>query len=71
METCTAFIEGPLCLLTAIAILRGLPWRHATQLIVSLGQLYGCVLYFATEELSPEPHCYVGHPLYYWFYYVL
>ena len=52
MESCTAFVEGPLCLLVAYAIATRAPWRHPIQMTVSIGQFYGCVLYFATSEWS-------------------
>lgn len=70
METFTAWVEGPLCLLTAYALLNNRPWRHATQILTSFGQFYGCVLYFATEEIDPVEHNERWHPLFFWFYYV-
>eukprot|EP00879_Flechtneria_rotunda_P028447 GHRR01030558.1.p1 GENE.GHRR01030558.1~~GHRR01030558.1.p1 ORF type:complete len:199 (+),score=32.94 GHRR01030558.1:832-1428(+) len=48
MEAVTAFIEGPACLAVVYAMLQAWPWRHAAILMVSLGQLYGDVLYFLT-----------------------
>jgi cholestenol delta-isomerase len=48
MEAVTAFIEGPACLLIVWGMLKQKPWRLATIVMVSLGQLYGDVLYFGT-----------------------
>lgn len=48
MEAVTAFVEGPACFLVVAALLYRLPWRYVAVMLVSLGQLYGDVLYFAT-----------------------
>ncbi|KAK9856194.1 uncharacterized protein MYU51_000879 [Penicillium brevicompactum] len=48
METITAFVWGPVCYLTAWMIIVKSPYRHPTQMLVSMGQLYGDVLYYAT-----------------------
>jgi cholestenol delta-isomerase len=48
MEAVTAFLEGPGCLLICWAMLKCKPWRFTAILLVSLGQLYGDVLYFGT-----------------------
>jgi hypothetical protein len=48
MEAVTAFLEGPGCLLICWAMLNAKPWRFTAILLVSLGQLYGDVLYFGT-----------------------
>lgn len=73
METITAVFWGPLSFLCAWCILADHPLRHPLQSIVSLGQLYGDVLYYATctfdfvssgiEYARPEP-------AYFWGYYV-
>lgn len=47
MESTTAFVEGPMCLAVAYAIASRSSWRFPLQIIVSVGQLYGCILYFA------------------------
>ena len=47
MESTTAFVEGPMCLAVAYAIATQASWRFPLQIIVSVGQLYGCILYFA------------------------
>ena len=48
MEAVTAFIEGPACLFIVWGMLTQKPWRLITIVMVSLGQLYGDVLYFGT-----------------------
>lgn len=53
MEAVTAFVEGPLCFVIMYGMLKQKPWRFTLQLAVSLGQMYGDVLYFATT-------CYEG-----------
>lgn len=69
METVTAWAWGPLSFLTFLALLRDHPSRYVLQLIVSLGQLYGDVLYFGTEWLAGWTHS-DPHPLYFWGYFV-
>ncbi len=49
MEAITAFVEGPLCFVILYGMLKQRPWRFTLQFAVSLGQLYGDVLYFATS----------------------
>jgi cholestenol delta-isomerase len=44
------------------------PARHIAQLIISLGQIYGCALYYATTMVEGSPHC-DPHPYYYYFYF--
>lgn len=70
MEAVTAFAWGPLCPLAAWAVMTQRPWRWALTLIVSLGQLYGDVLYYATCYLEGFVH---SRPewLYFWFYFVI
>ncbi|PHH63641.1 hypothetical protein CDD81_5622 [Ophiocordyceps australis] len=48
METITAFAWGPLSFLLVRLILDAHPARHTVQTVISLGQLYGVVLYYAT-----------------------
>ena len=52
MEAITAFVEGPLCFLAVWGLFRRSSWRYTVIIIVSLGQLYGDVLYFATTILE-------------------
>ncbi|CED84918.1 C-8,7 sterol isomerase [Phaffia rhodozyma] len=48
MEGCTALVWGPLCIALALYMIPAKsPYRHPTQMIVSLGQLYGLILYYA------------------------
>ncbi|KAJ8121913.1 hypothetical protein ONZ43_g1756 [Nemania bipapillata] len=73
METITAVFWGPLSFLCASCIVADHPLRHPLQSIISLGQLYGDVLYYATcafdaahlgiEYSRPEP-------AYFWGYYI-
>ncbi|KAI8959299.1 3-beta-hydroxysteroid-Delta(8),Delta(7)-isomerase [Daldinia sp. FL1419] len=73
METVTAVCWGPLSFVIAWCIATGHPLRHPLQSIVSLGQMYGDVLYYGTcyvdfvefgrEYSRPEA-------AYYWGYYV-
>ncbi|KAH7406723.1 Emopamil binding protein-domain-containing protein [Phaeosphaeria sp. MPI-PUGE-AT-0046c] len=74
METVTAAFWGPLSFVTAVLIAYDHPVRYPLQLIVSLGQFYGDVLYYATSMFDhyilnvsysrPEAS-------YYWGYFVL
>jgi cholestenol Delta-isomerase len=69
VETCTAFILGPFCLLGAVGLLTKAPWRWALVLAVSLAQFYGDVLYFATCWLDDGKHVRPGL-FYFWFLFV-
>jgi cholestenol Delta-isomerase len=70
METITAVFWGPLSFVCAYCIVAGHPLRHALQSIISLGQLYGDVLYYATCTFEdyvkntvysrPEPEIFWG-----------
>ena len=70
METVTAYLWGPLSLWVVIAFLRPQPLCFVLQLVVSVGQVYGDVLYFLTEYRDGFQHGELGHPLYFWFYFV-
>lgn len=48
MEAITAAVWGPLSFICAYLILTDSSWRWSLQIIISLGQLYGDVLYYAT-----------------------
>ena len=48
MEAVTAFIEGPGCFLIVWGLCARKAWRYVAVVLVSLGQLYGDVLYFGT-----------------------
>lgn len=71
MESITAFIDGPLCFLTAAAFMfqKGAKYRYVLQLSVSICQLYGDTLYFSTEVLEGFQHSEMWHPLHFWFYF--
>ncbi|CRL28554.1 Emopamil-binding [Penicillium camemberti] len=67
MESVTAFGWGPLAFCIAYCITVQHPARYALQLVISVGQIYGDVLYYATSLLEvsycrPERY-------YFWFYY--
>ncbi|PQE26140.1 ebp domain-containing protein [Rutstroemia sp. NJR-2017a BBW] len=72
METVTAFLWGPMCFIVASFITTRNPLRHPLQIIVTVGQIYGLVLYYAThtfdfyykEVIYSRPEF-----LYFWFYY--
>jgi cholestenol delta-isomerase len=48
MEAVTAFVWGPACLAITYGILQQRPWRLPLMIVVSLGQIYGDVLYYGT-----------------------
>ena len=52
METVTAFVEGPACFVAVWAILHRRSWAQTLQILISCGQIYGDVLYFATTVLE-------------------
>ncbi|KAL9615172.1 MAG: hypothetical protein Q9167_000378 [Letrouitia subvulpina] len=72
METVTAFLWGPLSWCVALMVTSQHPLRHPLQGLVSLGQIYGDVLYFATSMFD---HYYKGitycrpEAYYFWGYY--
>ncbi|XP_048879052.1 3-beta-hydroxysteroid-Delta(8),Delta(7)-isomerase [Brienomyrus brachyistius] len=70
METVTAVFWGPFSVWIVLAFLYNHSYRFVLQLIVSLGQLYGAVLYFYTEHREGYAHSQLGHPIYFWFYFV-
>ncbi|XP_059188718.1 3-beta-hydroxysteroid-Delta(8),Delta(7)-isomerase isoform X1 [Centropristis striata] len=69
METVTAWLWGPFSLWAVFAFLTNKPYRFVLQLIISIGQLYGVVLYFYTEHRDGYSHTELGHPIYFWFYF--
>ncbi|CAG8731662.1 17635_t:CDS:2 [Funneliformis caledonium] len=68
MEGITAVLLGPASYFAAIGIHQNWPSRHVIQLIVSLSQLYGLVLYYATTFFEGFPHS-RPEPLYFWGYF--
>lgn len=49
METLTVLVWGPLSFLTASSIVSHDALRYPLQLIVSVGHLYGCAIYYGTS----------------------
>jgi len=70
MESVTAIVDGPLAFLVAYSFMKQTPYRYVAQLVLSVLQLYGDVLYFAIEIFEGFIHGPFGHPLYFWFYFV-
>ncbi|TQS34476.1 hypothetical protein Golomagni_05138 [Golovinomyces magnicellulatus] len=73
METVTACLWGPLSFVCAYMIVTDHISRHSVQLTISLGQLYGLALYYATCAFEELAHGVIlSHParIYYWAYYV-
>lgn len=73
MESITALLWGPLSFLAACLITTNSPYRHPIQALVSTGQLYGDVLYYATSlfnEYYAGKTYYRPEPYYFWFYFV-
>lgn len=55
-------------------IIKDSPWRHPTSALVSTGQFYGLILYFATnffDESFSQKVYYRPEPYYYWVYYIM
>ncbi|KAH1593934.1 hypothetical protein KXX34_002601 [Aspergillus fumigatus] len=72
MEAVTAFCWGPLAFFIAYCIAVQHPLRHALQLIMSTGQVYGDVLYYATSLFDLYFHGVIfcrPERYYFWFYY--
>ncbi|KAK5129470.1 hypothetical protein LTR08_003230 [Meristemomyces frigidus] len=72
MESVTAALWGPGCFLTAAFIVLRHPMRFPTQMIVSMGQLYGLVLYYATcmfEHYYQDLTYSRPEAFYFWFYF--
>ncbi|KAK8194437.1 hypothetical protein M8818_007629 [Zalaria obscura] len=74
MESITAICWGPLSYVVAGLITVQHPLRHPLQAVVSLGQIYGDILYYATSLFD---HYYLGisysrpEAYYFWGYYFL
>ncbi|RJE25775.1 Emopamil binding protein [Aspergillus sclerotialis] len=72
MEAVTAFAWGPLAFTIASCIALEHPARHVLQIIMSVGQVYGDVLYYATSLFDHYVHgvefC-RPEGYYFWFYY--
>lgn len=73
MEAMTAIFWGPLSFACAYSIAVDHPLRHVLQLVISLGQLYGDVLYYATctfEEMVRGVSYSRPERVYFWGYYI-
>lgn len=73
MEGVTAILWGPMSFFCAWAIVTEHPLRHPIQLIISVGQIYGDILYFATCYFNEIVHNVVycrPEQFYFWMYYV-
>lgn len=71
-EALTLLLWGPLSYLTAAAIIKSSPWRHPLQIIVSMGQALGDLLYMSTSlvDLYARQNLYSRpEPYYLWFYF--
>ncbi|KAJ5965675.1 hypothetical protein N7481_012389 [Penicillium waksmanii] len=67
MEAVTAFCWGPLAFFIAYCIIAQHPLRYPLQIVISVGQVYGDILYYATSLLDIE-YC-RPERYYFWFYY--
>jgi cholestenol delta-isomerase len=59
--------------LTALLIVRDSPYRHPVQALVSTGQFYGDLLYFAStvfDDVYAGKVYYRPEPFYFWVYFV-
>nr|XP_020472457.1 3-beta-hydroxysteroid-Delta(8),Delta(7)-isomerase [Monopterus albus] len=70
LEAVTFWLWGPFSFWAVFAFLTDKAYRFVLQLIISLGQLYGTLLYFFTEHRDSYIHSDLGHPIYFWFYFV-
>ncbi|CAN7098999.1 hypothetical protein BRARA_F01429 [Brassica rapa] len=68
VEGITAVIEGPASLLAVYAIAKGKSYSYVLQLAISLGQLYGCLVYFITAFLEGDN--FATSSFYYYSYYI-
>ncbi|KAL6777069.1 CDI1 [Auxenochlorella protothecoides x Auxenochlorella symbiontica] len=70
MEAITAFFDGPGCLFVVWGLLHRASWRYTLLIIVSVAQIYGDVLYYATCYLEDFKH---SRPemRYFWIYFVV
>jgi cholestenol delta-isomerase len=73
MESMTAFLWGPLSFVIGWCIIKDHPLRHPLQLIVSVGQLYGVILYYVTVFFDEAVFGAVfgrPEPYYFWVYFI-
>lgn len=69
LEALTSVLEGPACILAVYAIATEKSYSYILQFAISLGQLYGTYLYFATALLDGDD--FSSGPFYYYAYYVV
>ncbi|KAI3383604.1 hypothetical protein SNEBB_006355 [Seison nebaliae] len=69
IEMLTAFIVGPICLLTYIAIIINNKYRHILQILSSTCQLYGVLIFFLSEYLFGWIHTRYLDAYYFYFYF--
>ncbi|KGN52949.1 probable 3-beta-hydroxysteroid-Delta(8),Delta(7)-isomerase [Cucumis sativus] len=69
IEGLTSVLEGPACILAAYAIASGKSYSYILQFAISLGQLYGTLLYYVTAVLDGDD--FSSGPFYYYAYYVV
>ncbi|KAJ2775919.1 hypothetical protein IWQ57_000076 [Coemansia nantahalensis] len=70
MEGITAVFDGSMAAVAAYGILADSPVRHPAQLVTSLAQLYGNVLYMGINFMEGFRHT-NPHPFYFYGYFVL
>jgi len=70
MEAVTAFLWGPCCPIVVYGIFNAKSWRFTLMAIVSVGQIYGDVLYYGTCYLENFIHS-RPEALYFWGYFVV
>lgn len=73
MEAITAVCWGPSCLLIAALVVMRHPLRLPLQMLVSLGQVYGDILYYGTagfEHLVNDVSFSRPEALYFYFYFI-
>ncbi|KAK4232813.1 Emopamil-binding protein, partial [Achaetomium macrosporum] len=74
MDTVTAVAWGLLSFLIGWLVVKDSPFRHPLQIAVSLGQIYGDVLYYATfffdESVYDAVYC-RPESIYFWAYFVM
>ncbi|GIL71379.1 hypothetical protein Vretimale_2742 [Volvox reticuliferus] len=70
MEAVTAFAWGPLSFLIVLGVLYRTSWRFSVMIIVSLGQLYGDVLYYMTCIYEGVHKYSRQEPLYFYGYFI-
>ncbi|KAI3647420.1 hypothetical protein MP228_007641 [Amoeboaphelidium protococcarum] len=70
IEMITAALEGPASLFLVYSYMYQTPARYLLQLLVSVGQLYGCVVYYVSSWYHNFPEV-NPHPQYFWGYFVL